>query len=148
MNEQISLDDKGSSLLMSEDLYDDVDLDPEATEMVKKRSKIVVFNLIKGTDGAQRDVQLGLLRGLGTTSDDNTTTIEAVIPEDDAVEMLIALRDGRWSLHGVEIHFDENQIDIIKIEETPILIRRCNIYDVTVQSDQVTLVLVMKNRID
>lgn len=131
---------EGSSLLMSDDLYDNVNFDDETKELVQERTKIVA---IKTKVNGENDAILGTLRGIGTNSKDETLSIELECVEDIISTFLLGLRTGLTCIYGIEIHMGKEIINIFEEREKPVVVKKCNVYDISVQSEQATLVIVL-----
>lgn len=140
------LNEERSSLIMSDELYENIDLDDEAKELVKKRTKLTVLRF--RIDEEKEDILLTILRAVGFNPEENTTTVEVSLAEDSAIDFLLGIRSQRLSLFAIEVHQENNVINIFKQTKNPLKIHRCNIYDVSVQSEEATLVLVLSNDVE
>lgn len=131
---------------MSEDLYDNIDLDDDTKDLVKKRTKLTVFRI--WVDDKKDDVMLTILKAVGFNPNEGTTTIEVSLAEETAIDFLLGIRSKRLEISAVEIHQEDNVVNIFKESEIPLKVHRCNIYDVSVQSEEATLVLVLSDGVD
>lgn len=132
------INDKNSSLLMSPELYGVLDLtdNDEAKELVKTQTKIVAFHILVNT---KSETMLSLLKAIGDNKNTNTTSLEVSLPEDNAIDFYLGIRNNILQIKTIEIHQQNDVIDIFK--NKPIFVHKCNIYDVSIQSNDATMVL-------
>lgn len=137
-----SLPQDSSSILMSDELKDNIEnlnLDSDALELVKKRTKLVV---IKTTINDKKDVILGTLKGIGYNKL-GKISIELNVEQEQALLRVNDFLQNRLKLFGIEIHINDTVIDLLQEVEIPYNLIKCNIYDVVIETDDCTMVLLI-----
>lgn len=128
---------------MSQELYDEIDLEDGAKELIQARSKIIVLK-IKTKDG-KNDLVLAPLRGMGSAIEDELLTLELELPEAQALEFLLDIRSGGTGIYGIDMHWRQDVVTILKESDERYSIQKVNIYDVSVESEASTLVIVLND---
>jgi hypothetical protein len=130
--------ENNSSLLMSEELMGQLDIEDDEKKILQDRSCIVV---IKIKMGSKNDMLLGHLCSMGIDVTQKLLNIELGIKQSLGLDFLDAFWSDRATIHGIEIHRGENVVVLFKEQNEPHNCTKCNIYDVSIQNEECTLLL-------
>jgi hypothetical protein len=131
------------SLLVSEELIDNLELDDDVKEGVKRTLKVVVVKLrYHEDDKVENDVFLGGFRGIGIDLEKDELSIEMSSECDSATEFSFKnVQTGCVTLHGLEVHLEKSIYSYLPERDEPYDLKKVNIYDVAAGKDDATVVL-------
>ena len=126
------------SLLMSEDLMGQLDLEDDEKQLLQTRSKIVVIKIKYDT---KQDIILGQLNSLGFDKTTKQFNIEVSAKQECCIEFIDAYVKNVVSIHAIEIHRGDNILSLFDESQTPYDCIKCNVYDTTITNEECTLLL-------
>jgi hypothetical protein len=127
-----------SSLLMSESLMGELDLEDDEKKILQDRSCIVV---IKTKIDSKNDMLLGHLYSMGVDASQELFNIEIGIKQQLGIDFLDAFWKKQVTVHGIEIHRGDNIVTIFPERDIAYVCIKCNIFDVSIQNEECTLTL-------
>jgi hypothetical protein len=134
----MSQDDLSSgSVLMSEGLDADLDIDSETSNVFKDRAKILI---VKTREHGEPNVIVAALRAMGAKA--GTFTLEMIVQQMSGVETVLAFRDKNITFHGIEMHHKDKVITLLDERDEPYYVESCNAYDIVVENEECSLVIV------
>lgn len=123
---------------MSEGLDAELDLDSETSDVFKDRAKILI---VKTRENNEPNVIVAALRAMGTKG--STFTIEMIVQQMVGIETVLAFRDKKITFHGIDMHHKDKVTTVLAEHvDTPYDIESCNAYDIVVENEECSLVIV------
>jgi hypothetical protein len=133
-----------SSLLMSESLMGELDLEDDEKKILQDRSCIVV---IKTKIDSKNDLLLGHLYSMGidaslyANASQELFNIEIGIKQQLGIDFLDVFWKKQVTIHGIEIHRGDNIVTLFPERDVAYVCTKCNIFDVSIQNEECTLTL-------
>lgn len=142
------LDNNNNQLMMSDALKDAFeDFDPASIEYVKQHSKPIV---VKFTNKQQNDVLICVLKGCGITFG-KEQTLELIVDTEKAIKFYYDFSKDNIQIFGIDMLNPcdtKVQYDLLPEKTVPYKCTKCNIYDVAIQQEECTLVLIFESNKD
>jgi hypothetical protein len=127
-----------SSLLMSESLMGELDVEDDEKKILQDRSCIVV---VKTKTSSGNDLLLGHLYSMGVDSTQELLNIEIGVKQSLGIDFLDVFWKKQVSIHGIEIHRGDNIVTIFPERDVAYICTKCNVFDVSIQNEECTLTL-------
>jgi hypothetical protein len=129
------------SILMSEELYDDIeDLTEDTLKIIKNRSRIIIIKTIKS---GKPDVIFGILNSICINEHDNKICFKLSCETNNAINFAFDIKFGNTTIHGVEMHHRNNVTNILNETNSnnPLRISICNVSDIETNKEYSTLTI-------
>lgn len=132
-----------SSLLISDSLKGQLDLEDSAEfDLVKQKTCVVVVKI--RIDG-QNEALICKLRSVSCDKENKQIVVEVSTEQQNGLQFYAAYLLDKTTIHAIEIHNNNKQYDVLGESETPYECFKCNLYDMSIESDDCTLLFYVKD---
>ena len=127
-----------TSLLMSDELLGQLDIEDDEKQLLQTRSNIVV---IKVKNDKQNDIILGQLRACGLDNETHIFNLELGVKQASILELFGSYMQKKLSIHAIDVHQGENVLSLFIEQEEPYSCIKCNLFDISIESEECTLMI-------